>query len=418
MKTLILFLCLICAGASAPAQITNYVKNPSFEAYSTCPDEINQIVRAKYWSCAVDTEGIPWFAPELYHSCSGVSMPVRCAVPNNTVGYQYPHLGNAYLGAHFYYDKTPPPPAGLSTNWRDYAQGHLHQPLVAGKSYCISFWLVLAETSGYAHNSIGAYLDNGDINKRSPAGDMITDVVPQYATSTIVKDTQNWVKVEGSFVATGKETHITLGNFAKQTDVDTAKEYYFRTLAQYSYYLIDDVSVVPLDLKAEAGADRWVEQSKTVAIGRVGDTTAEALDCKWYHKGKLVDSGAIIQVAAHTVKYAVDTYVVVQTVCGMQSRDTVLVRTVGLDISEMNFENAYSIYPNPSNGNILISCFVIPKESITAKVYDLLGRIVDQQTLNFNNKEATLKLNIPSGSYILELKDEAGNVQRERIVVN
>jgi hypothetical protein len=56
-------------------------------------------------------------------------------------------------------------------------------------------------------------------------------------------------------------------------------------------------------------------------------------------------------------------------------------------------------------------------EKITAKVYNLLGRKVYQEPLNFSNKEATLKINIPTGSYILELKDEAGNVQRERIVI-
>jgi hypothetical protein len=78
----------------------------------------------------------------------------------------------------------------------------------------------------------------------------------------------------------------------------------------------------------------------------------------------------------------------------------------------------FKIYPNPSNGNFSISCVVIPKETITAKTYDLLGRVVHQEPLHFSNKEATLKINIPSGSYILELKDEAGNVQRERIVIN
>jgi len=41
----------------------------------------------------------------------------------------------------------------------------------------------------------------------------------------------------------------------------------------------------------------------------------------------------------------------------------------------------------------------------------------DEEQLNFYNKEAVLKLKIPGGSYILELKDEAGNVQRERIVI-
>jgi hypothetical protein len=56
-------------------------------------------------------------------------------------------------------------------------------------------------------------------------------------------------------------------------------------------------------------------------------------------------------------------------------------------------------------------------EKITAKIYDLLGRVVHQVPLNFSNKEASLTLNIPSGSYILELKVEEGNVQPQRIAI-
>lgn len=78
----------------------------------------------------------------------------------------------------------------------------------------------------------------------------------------------------------------------------------------------------------------------------------------------------------------------------------------------------FKVYPNPNNGNFSIICFSFPKASITAKVYDLLGRIVHHEQLNFSNTEATLKLNIPTGSYILELKGDAGNVQRERIVIH
>jgi hypothetical protein len=419
VKNIALISLLACVALNCVAQ-ANFVKNPSFEDTVKCPDEINEIGRAKYWTCAVDTagniDGLQYYAPEYYNACAGVASPVICGVPQNAFSYQYPHFGNAYIGAGLYYDKTPPPPAGATAIWRDYAQGHLHKPLQNGKAYCISFWVVLTETSGYAHNKIGAYLDNGNINKRSPAGIEITDVIPQFQTTSIVKDTMNWVKVEGSFIANGTETHITLGNFAKQADVDTAF-LYWGGLYQYSYYLIDDVSVIPIDLAAEAGKDTWVEMGKKVQIGRVGDTTAQGLDCKWYKKGALIDSGAIITVNSNSIINKVDTYVVVQNICGVIKRDTVNVKTTNVGIKEMSFENAFSFYPNPSNGNFSITCFAIPKESITAKVYDLLGRMVHQEPLNFNNKEATLKLNIPSGSYILELKDEAGNVQRERIVI-
>ncbi len=107
MKTLILFLCLICAGAVAPAQITNYVKNPSFEDKVSCPSQNNQISLTKYWHCAVDTVGEPYYAPEYYHGCASL-WNVR--VPDNACGYQLPHSGNAYIGGLWYYDQTLPTP--------------------------------------------------------------------------------------------------------------------------------------------------------------------------------------------------------------------------------------------------------------------------------------------------------------------
>jgi hypothetical protein len=418
MKNLCIICLFTCVQTSVWAQV-NFVKNPSFEDTVKCPNEWNQINYSKYWSCAVDTIGEPYYAPEYHNACAVFDFDVW--LPQNNYFFQYSHTGNAMVGAHLYYDKTPPSPAGLPSNWRDYFQGHLVSPLLNGKTYCVSFWVVLAEVSGYAHDNIGAYLDNGIINKRSPAGIEITDVVPQVYSSSIIKDTMNWTKIEGSFVATGNETHITLGNFAKNIDVDTYVVPYFAAANQYSYYLFDDIAVIPIDLPADAGLDTWVELGKQVKIGRTKDSaTAMGLDCKWYHKGILIDSGAVISVNASSIKNAIDTYVVVQTICGIVKRDTVLVKTTGLGIKENSAVNTFSIYPNPSSGAFTITSLRgggTTTKQYEAKVYDLLGRAVHQQQLHFANKEASLKLNVPSGTYILELCNEEGNMQRERIVV-
>jgi hypothetical protein len=417
MKNIAIISFLACVALKSVAQ-ANFVKNPSFEEYSKCPDDWNKIHYAKYWQNAIDS--LMPYGMEYYNTCGNSSGDNALYVPNNGGFWQMPHTNNAMAGAVMFYNKTsPPPPIPLPFNYRDNLQGHLIKPLTNGKIYCVSFWINSAEATGYVHNKIGAYLDNGAINSiADTAGEEITSVTPQVFTNTIIEDTMNWVKIEGSFVATGNETHITIGNFFPNAAVSTKFPNYWNVYTQYSYYLIDDVSVIPIDLDINAGDDTYVPIGSKVKIGRTKDsTTAMGLDCKWYKKGVLIDSGAIISVNANSIINAVDTYVVVQNICGVIKRDTVNVKTTGLGISEMNFENAYSIFPNPSNGNFSITCFAIPKASITAKVYDLLGRVVHQEPLNFSNKEATLKLNIPSGSYILELKDEAGNVQRERIVI-
>lgn len=416
----------ICACIQLQAQV-NFVRNGDLEQYTKCPDDWSQISRANYWSIVIDTVGEPDYALEYLNSCAGSN--IYAGLPANGAFYQQTHSGNGMAGAHFYYDKPPPsPPSPIPFNYRDYLQGHLYKALTSGKAYCVSFWLNLAEGSGYAHNKIGAYLDNGAINKLALApGSEITSVIPQVYTNTKIVDTANWVQIEGSFVAKGNETHISIGNFFPNATVDTVVTNYWSSYQQYSYYLIDDVSVVPIDLPADAGKDAWVEQGKQVQIGRVGDTTAKALNCKWYHKGILIDSGAIISVKANAIKYAVDTYVVVQTICGLVKTDTVLVRTVGASIPLLaGDKEGFTIYPNPTHGTITITNTSLrgggttvarneAKQSI--KIYDLLGRLVQEQQLIFNHQEATINLNLANGTYILELQDEVGNLQRERIII-
>lgn len=75
------------------------------------------------------------------------------------------------------------------------------------------------------------------------------------------------------------------------------------------------------------------------------------------------------------------------------------------------------VYPNPSNGAFYVNCSVNPQKSIQVKGYDLLGQNVYQQKIDFVQQNALMNLNVSNGTYILELQDNAGNVQRERIVI-
>jgi hypothetical protein len=227
------------------------------------------------------------------------------------------------------------------------------------------------------HNNIGAYLDNGGINARSPAGDMITDVVPQVSSTFIARDTQNWVKVEGSFTALGGETHITLGNFALQEDVDTARTIYYALFDQYSYYYFDDVSVVRMGTSANAGPDRNGAAGRSITIGPVEDTTARGMDCKWYRRGMLIDSGNVITVLAPPIVGVADTYVVEQVLCGVVSRDTMVLHAVPVGIGEEEMQSiVYDLHPNPNGGSFKL-CGVEGMADI--KVYNAVGMPVYKQ---------------------------------------
>ena len=230
-----------CVVAHATAQV-NFVKNPSFEEYYKCPDDADQIAYSKFWSNILDTVFNPTsFKQSEYFNRCALGSHIRASLPENNVFYQDARTGNGMAGCAFYFDKTssPVPPV---PNYREYLNGRLHTVLQAGKTYCVSFFLNLMETSGYAQNKIGAYLDDGSIHKLSiPVGSEVTTLIPQVYTSDVISDTMNWVKFEGSFVASGYETYITIGTFFKNADVTANVVPYFGAFNQYTYYLIDEL---------------------------------------------------------------------------------------------------------------------------------------------------------------------------------
>jgi hypothetical protein len=423
MKKIMITILFVCAWLCSQAQ-TNYVKNGDFEEYYACPDTPRRVYYAKDWENGTykkdySINNVLQYNNRCSNGITGVSP--RLLVPNNSNFYQEPHSEDGMIGiCMMYFDYItlvgyiPPNPSKYSSTLR----GALHKPLTAGRSYCVTFYVNNGELGGYAHNKIGAYLDDGSIRFLIDSlNKAITSVTPQVYTDSVIIDTMNWTKIQGTFVAKGDETSITIGNFFPNSAVTAVVTNYYHVYEHESYYLIDDVSVVPIDAKANAGADRWVAISNSTDIGPVEDTTAVAMDCKWYHKGKLIDSGNVITVNAASSINQIDTYVVVQNVCGNITRDTMLLKTTSLSAKELEQANGFSLYPNPSNGTLTITSLRSTKQSVTFKVYDLLGREVYRQTLNFSNKLATLQFTAITGVYILELLDSEGNVWRERIVI-
>ena len=400
----------VWAGSTAAQSITNYVRNGDFERYDTCPpDTINTIHFANYWT-GIDTfrtyaRGICF--PEYLNECNPGGIQ-NLTVPYSFFYYQYAHSkkGMAMMRMFFDESRTPSPPAWVN---RDYLQGKLYRKLTIGKSYCLSFYVSLAERSTYAINKIGAYLDDGSVDSVSICTFPITNVKPQIYTNDVMADTMNWKKIEGTFTANGVEAFITIGNFFPKDSITYYVPYLH--LNSDAYYLIDDVSVVESDLPADAGVDRWVEATKTVQIGRFNDSTAKALDCKWYHKGILIDSGATISVAANATVGAKDTYVVVQTVCGLVKTDTVEVRTVPLGVQEWDAAHALSIFPNPSKGNISIQAL---RPLAVIRVYDLSGRVQEYPLPQTSNQ---MSLHLGPGMYILEVQTDDGLKERKKVLV-
>ena len=234
MKRL-LYLVLLISSLDIGAQ--NLVPNPSFEIQSSCPNWGGQLYYA-----------IPWFQPlkymgnnvtiscstELFDSCSTNS---TITTPNNQAGHQTAKTGTAYVGFGAYY-----PNRNFN---REYLESELASPLISGETYCVEYYVSLADTSRSAISNIGAYFSNDSLVYDSSTAWRIP-VNPQIINSSfnIITDKDNWVKISGSFIAQGGERFITIGNFSDSSVVNYATVPTSGAGVMIdSYYFIDDISV-------------------------------------------------------------------------------------------------------------------------------------------------------------------------------
>ena len=374
MKYLIVF--LTCAFTSVKAQV-NFVKNGGFEHYNNCPypRTLDNIDLAKYWS-PLDTNetlvpySVPLCAAEYFNSCAPAGSLLH--IPNNGYFNHYPRSGQGMADFQSYFDNSY-----SETYQRDYIQGRFYDNLVSGASYCITFYVSLFQSSQYAINHLGAYIDDGAIDAGQDSVGCArpqTAFHPQIVEDSIIKDTLNWVKVQGNFTANGTEKFITVGNFFDIYHTDTIVRqlwyYPWNTMNPFSWYLIDDVSVIPSGTIADAGPhEQWVSPgSDSVFIG-IPD---EGLPTTWYIAGNptpLCYGWGGFKVHPDTTT----TYVVVLDLCGNVTSDTVTVRVAPLGESGVRgAAERVRVWPNPASGLV----YVEGGEGCVVGVYDMLGRCV------------------------------------------
>jgi hypothetical protein len=239
-KTLILFI-LIAATKLSFAQV-NLVPNPSFEDTLCC------------YPSAPDFPATEWKAlssSDYYRDNYGNAAPVL----NNPAGSQMPFDGEGYVGFGVY-------------PIREMLLTKLLQPLEAGKKYCISYYVSKPEKCDYASNGISVYLFADSIAEYSyNTGDFVGKT-PTFACDSVIYDTVNWVKVEGSFIAQGGEQFLVLGNMFTNTQttwVNTVSTPYW----PFSYYWVDMISITAAP-EANAGFDITITEGDSTQLSATG----------------------------------------------------------------------------------------------------------------------------------------------------
>ena len=211
----------------------NLVHNPSFEDTIYCPSGMGYIYIANYWfqPCTYNGNVNNSSSSDLYNICGWA--------PANLVGYQNPRTGAGYAGIGVY---------AAPDNYEEYIESSLLSPLVQGKTYCVEFYVSLADSfSSIAITNLGAYfshdslLDNSNHNAIINVNPQIENPNTNYLTSK-----NAWMRVSGTFVADGEERFITIGNFHSLATTN------FQSVGggwvgNNAYYYIDDVSVIDCD---------------------------------------------------------------------------------------------------------------------------------------------------------------------------
>jgi gliding motility-associated-like protein len=215
----------------------NLVPNYSFEKYNSPPLLGVIPYDLKDWYYGAGT-------PDNFSIYLNSISPSQ-GVPSNVFGYQYAHTGNSYVGmgtiaADF---------SGNLLNWREYVQSKLKDSLLKDHCYQVIFYVSLADSNTLYCNDIGAYFSKDSF---SYSNYNVLPFFPQISnniTTNPLNSCTGWTKVEGTFIAQGGESHITIGNFKNDNNSVFGNSICsgFRAGA---YHYLDDVWVIPCDTTA------------------------------------------------------------------------------------------------------------------------------------------------------------------------
>jgi hypothetical protein len=388
----ILFLILFTYDSNGQV---NYVNNPSFEEIYGCPDYYGQIDTVIAWGILLGGGGGD---PDLHHVCCTTNY---CGVPNGWNNrFQYPKTGVAFAGLDGY----------INGNMREYIQGTLVKKLVTDVNYCVAFYVNLDNISKFYCNSIGAYLDNGTVSAPTIFG--LAQATPQvYNSSLQLNDTLAWIKIEGSFIATGTEEYITIGNFLS----DALSDVHFfdsTSTTTYAYYNIEDVSVIEVALPAHAGNDTVINSGDSVFIGRQPEVGLND-DCVWFVDGVPIDTIAGMWVKPDTNT----TYILEQTICSNISRDTVTVflNTVGIN-QYSSGSDWVRLCPNPvQNTATLILSYDL--KNGTLLIFDIIGQEVKRLENMFGKEFTISKEGLDNGMYFFKVTDGKVTIGQGKMLV-
>ncbi|MCA0430396.1 MAG: gliding motility-associated C-terminal domain-containing protein [Bacteroidetes bacterium] len=378
--------------------INNLVPNPSFEEYNNCPNNVGQL--GQIYDCNLWYRIDYWSTPDYYNSCATTS---SLSAPLNWAGNQIPSTGNAYIGFV---------PYSNGYQYRENIAIKLKEKLKKNKNYCITYYLSLAEVSRICISNIGVIFRNDSIKNFYPIPTPYyanTFEIPVFENpnSNLLKDTINWMKIQGTYISNGTELNIGIGNF--QTDVNTNYQF-IKPITNnpnkdFAYYYIDDVSLIEIN-PAKAAAQKTINVCAGATYTLGTDSTEEA-SYLWQPSIGLSCSTCPNPVLTASTNLK---YVLTKQQCSATTKDSVYINIItGTNTAKAG--SAYTVCPNatvqlgindtsafstytwqPTN---LVSCVNCPITNATASLNTIF--YLNKKECQFFSKDSvTLTMHTPT----------------------
>ena len=236
ISIVIIFL-LFQKGYSQHCYGVNLIPNASLDSFSICPYNYCQIAYAVPWA-----QPLSQSTSDVLNQCmfSGAPTQFDTAYYRKT---KWRTQGMAYL---IVWD---------DGNWREYIEVPLKKQLEAGKCYYAEFYVLTHDVSYKVIDALGIYFSDTLVKVKSDSiigPDTLFFVKPIYVVpqisnpiGRIIKDTVNWTKISGTFVANGTETAMIMGNFKYNSDINW--EILNNWPVQSTRYFFDDFVVCSCD---------------------------------------------------------------------------------------------------------------------------------------------------------------------------
>lgn len=226
----IVSLIYILLSISATAQ--NMVPNPSFENMTATYSSVGI-------ECAVD------WRDNCYLFIPALNTPDL-----HTNGSTFLTSINAYDGIRY---------AGLDCSAAnpEYIQVKLNTPMVAGTTYCVSFYTSLYNRFNTPPPFIGAYFSNSQLTANPYLTNLAADIQAPGPT-----DPTKWIQIAQTYTAAGGEQYMTIGCFQDNVPV------------MISYTYIDLVDVHPMNISVDLGADQTICPGENVMLDAGNDGTS------------------------------------------------------------------------------------------------------------------------------------------------